>query len=185
VPGGGVEPPRPEGRRILSPLRLPVPPSRHFVEVLDFTAYFTFSVFFIPDNDCETVQVNVKVFMDFHRFLSRAHGVLCGSPRVTMSPWLSNNEDIRTRFYHSTHSHPQHRGPFLAKCARNGAPRVIVGARKSEVGDPPEFPCRTHFLRQLRTRVAEIPAKQARLLSCRNGRAHPRNAERPYRIPSS
>ncbi len=30
VPGGGVEPPRPEGRRILSPLRLPVPPSRLF-----------------------------------------------------------------------------------------------------------------------------------------------------------
>src|SRR5258708_646021 len=30
VPGGGVEPPRPEGRRILSPLRLPVPPSRHW-----------------------------------------------------------------------------------------------------------------------------------------------------------
>ncbi len=28
VPGGGVEPPRPCGRRILSPLRLPVPPSR-------------------------------------------------------------------------------------------------------------------------------------------------------------
>ena len=28
VPGGGVEPPRPEGRRILSPLRLPIPPSR-------------------------------------------------------------------------------------------------------------------------------------------------------------
>ena len=38
VPGGGVEPPRPEGRRILSPLRLPVPPSRRFVEVIDFTA---------------------------------------------------------------------------------------------------------------------------------------------------
>ena len=29
VPGGGVEPPRAEARRILSPLRLPVPPSRH------------------------------------------------------------------------------------------------------------------------------------------------------------
>src|SRR5258708_31191133 len=28
VPGGGVDAPRPEGRRILSPLRLPVPPSR-------------------------------------------------------------------------------------------------------------------------------------------------------------
>ena len=30
VPGGGVEPPRPCDRRILSPLRLPVPPSRLF-----------------------------------------------------------------------------------------------------------------------------------------------------------
>ena len=28
VPGGGLEPPRPCGRRILSPLRLPIPPSR-------------------------------------------------------------------------------------------------------------------------------------------------------------
>src|SRR5579864_2333282 len=85
VPGGGVEPPRPEGRRILSPLRLPVPPSRHFVEALDFTAYFTFSVFFIQDNDCETVQVNVEVFLDFHRSLSPAYEVLCGSSRATMS----------------------------------------------------------------------------------------------------
>jgi hypothetical protein len=65
VPGGGVEPPRPEGRRILSPLRLPVPPSRHFVEVLDSTACFAFCVFFVHDSECESVQVNVKVFMDF------------------------------------------------------------------------------------------------------------------------
>ena len=63
----------------MSPLRLPVPPSRHFVEVLDFTAYFTFYVFFIQDNDCETVQVNVEVFIDFHRSLSPAREVLCGS----------------------------------------------------------------------------------------------------------
>jgi hypothetical protein len=28
VPGAGIEPPRAEARRILSPLRLPVPPSR-------------------------------------------------------------------------------------------------------------------------------------------------------------
>src|ERR1700729_4119638 len=69
VPGGGVEPPRPEGRRILSPLRLPVPPSRRFVEMLDFTAYFTPYVFFIRSSECETVQVNVKVFMGFHRSL--------------------------------------------------------------------------------------------------------------------
>ena len=32
VPGGGVEPPRAEARRILSPLRLPVPPSRLYVK---------------------------------------------------------------------------------------------------------------------------------------------------------
>ena len=58
---------------LLSPLRLPVPPSRHFVEVLDFTAYFTLYVFVVQDKDCETVQVNVEVFGDFHRSLSRAH----------------------------------------------------------------------------------------------------------------
>jgi hypothetical protein len=92
---------------LLSPLRLPVPPSRHFVEVLDFTAYFTLYVFVVQDNDCETVQVNVEVFRDFHRSLSLAHEVLCGSPRAMMSPWQSNNEDIRTRFYHPTHSQPQ------------------------------------------------------------------------------
>ncbi len=39
MPGGGVEPPRAEARRILSPLRLPVPPSRHFVEVTDSKSY--------------------------------------------------------------------------------------------------------------------------------------------------
>ena len=29
VPGEGLEPTRPEGQRILSPPRLPIPPSRH------------------------------------------------------------------------------------------------------------------------------------------------------------
>jgi len=74
----------------------------------------------------------------------------------------------RTRFYHSTHSHSSARS-IAAHCSQSARemrhPRVIVGARKSEVGDPPEFPCRIHFLRRLRTRVAEIPAKQARLLA--------------------
>ena len=43
MPGGGVEPPRPEGRRILSPLRLPVPPSRHCWKVLVTDRSHTFS----------------------------------------------------------------------------------------------------------------------------------------------
>jgi hypothetical protein len=77
VPGGGLEPPRAEARRILSPLRLPVPPSRLCLQVPDFTAYFTFFVFLTQDNDCETVQVNVKVFIDFHRSLSLAHKIIC------------------------------------------------------------------------------------------------------------
>ena len=106
MPGGGVEPPRPEGRRILSPLRLPVPPSRHFVEVLDSTAYFTFPIFFIQDSECETVKVNVEVFVDFHRSLSPAREVLCGSPRAMMSTSPSNNEDVHRRLYHPTHSWP-------------------------------------------------------------------------------
>jgi hypothetical protein len=55
VPGGGVEPPRAEARRILSPLRLPVPPSRLFVEVLDSTANFAFYFVAIPNDKCETV----------------------------------------------------------------------------------------------------------------------------------
>src|ERR1700689_3849608 len=47
VPGGGVEPPRPEGRRILSPLRLPVPPSRLFVQVPDVTGLYCIQLFAI------------------------------------------------------------------------------------------------------------------------------------------
>jgi hypothetical protein len=49
------------------------------VEVLDYTAYITLFVFVVHDSECETVQVNVKVFMGFHRSLSLAHEVLCGS----------------------------------------------------------------------------------------------------------
>jgi hypothetical protein len=39
VPGGGVEPPRGCPRRILSPLRLPVPPSRLISRFLSFKPY--------------------------------------------------------------------------------------------------------------------------------------------------
>jgi len=39
------------------------------VEVPDFTAYFTFYVFVVQDNDCETVQVNVEVIHGFPQFL--------------------------------------------------------------------------------------------------------------------
>jgi hypothetical protein len=55
VPGGGVEPPRPEGRRILSPLRLPVPPSRLYLQVHDSTTYLWLCSLFIQNDECATV----------------------------------------------------------------------------------------------------------------------------------
>ncbi len=42
-------------RRILSPLRLPVPPSRHFVEVLDSKANCTLYCVAIQNDKCVTV----------------------------------------------------------------------------------------------------------------------------------
>jgi hypothetical protein len=60
----------------LSPLRLPVPPSRQFVEVIDFTAYIKLYYLATPGNKCETVQENVEVIEDFHRSLSFASDVL-------------------------------------------------------------------------------------------------------------
>jgi hypothetical protein len=47
--------------------------------MVDFTDYFTFYVLMVHDGECETVQVNAKVFMDFHRSLPLAHIVLCES----------------------------------------------------------------------------------------------------------
>jgi hypothetical protein len=70
VPGGGVEPPRPEGRRILSPLRLPVPPSRLFVKVPYFTAYIVLYPLPPKNIECVTVKESVKVSEDFHKLLS-------------------------------------------------------------------------------------------------------------------
>jgi hypothetical protein len=55
VPGGGVEPPRAEARRILSPLRLPVPPSRLYLQVPDFTTCLWLCSLLIQNDECATV----------------------------------------------------------------------------------------------------------------------------------
>jgi hypothetical protein len=55
VPGTGIEPARAEARRILSPLRLPVPPSRHFVEVLESRAFYLGFHIGSERSKCETV----------------------------------------------------------------------------------------------------------------------------------
>ena len=52
---------------ILSPLRLPVPPSRHFVEVLEFTAVYLLHHLGAKNDKCETVQESVEVLEDLHR----------------------------------------------------------------------------------------------------------------------
>jgi hypothetical protein len=56
VPGGGIEPPRAEARRILSPLRLPVPPSRLYLQVLDSTIYALLHSSLTHHDECESVQ---------------------------------------------------------------------------------------------------------------------------------
>jgi hypothetical protein len=55
VPGGGLEPPRAEARRILSPLRLPVPPSRLYLQVPDFTTCLWLCSPSIQNDECATV----------------------------------------------------------------------------------------------------------------------------------
>ena len=59
-------------RRILSPLRLPVPPSRHFVEVLYSKAVSLLVHIGARVNRCETVQQTLEVLDDFHGFGSLA-----------------------------------------------------------------------------------------------------------------
>jgi hypothetical protein len=104
VPGGGVEPPRPEGRRILSPLRLPVPPSRLFVEVLGSEAVYLVTHIGVQGSECETVQVNVKVFDDFRSFLSLALELFYGSSRAKMPPSKSYDRGhVRHSTIHRAH----------------------------------------------------------------------------------
>jgi hypothetical protein len=61
VPGGGIEPPRAEARRILSPLRLPVPPSRRLpLKTRVRRSYFTLGVTYWIEAFC-SVAVSVAV----------------------------------------------------------------------------------------------------------------------------
>ena len=85
MPGGGVEPPRAEARRILSPLRLPVPPSRLYLQVPDSTLYILICSFLIHDTKCETVPESVKVFEVLHRSRSLAQEPL-RSPSLAKMP---------------------------------------------------------------------------------------------------
>src|SRR5579885_58133 len=61
VPGGGLEPPRPCGLRILSPLRLPISPSGP----VRYMAVITIL------NECKIAEVSLKKFLQIsslHRF---------------------------------------------------------------------------------------------------------------------
>src|SRR5215469_3535322 len=69
-------------RRILSPLRLPVPPSRHFVEVLGSRAAYLLIHIGPQGDECETVKQSVEVFDNFHSFGSRAREVLFRDSRA-------------------------------------------------------------------------------------------------------
>ena len=70
VPGGGVEPPRPEGRRILSPLRLPVPPSRLYLQVPDFTTCLWLCGLSSKMTNVQLCNKVCRFSADFHSSLS-------------------------------------------------------------------------------------------------------------------
>jgi hypothetical protein len=69
VPGTGIEPARYQVPADFESAASASSAFRLFEEVLDSKANFTFYVFFMQDIDCETVKVNVEVFVDFHRSL--------------------------------------------------------------------------------------------------------------------
>ena len=96
VPGGGVEPPRPEGRRILSPLRLPVPPSRHFVEVLNCKAVFLLNHIVAQCAERETVHG----LDDSHSFSFLARGITYTAHR------LSSQCHVETEYVRDSTIHP-------------------------------------------------------------------------------
>jgi hypothetical protein len=84
VPGGGVEPPRAEARRILSPLRLPVPPSRLGWDVIDRVAQVPIMIdvaaFFHSMSSFLTVPVCA------HRYCTLLHTTAHNCTRKTPTP---------------------------------------------------------------------------------------------------
>src|SRR5579884_2234586 len=72
VPGGGIEPPRAEARRILSPLRLPVPPSR-----LEWRIQYRTTELRKPPAGCARRRTHIRAFR--LRTMSAAHVALYAS----------------------------------------------------------------------------------------------------------
>ena len=85
-------------RRILSPLRLPVPPSRRFVELFYSKAVSLLIHIGAQGNKCEIVQQTVKAFDDFHSSSSLPLKRFTGDSRV-QSPLPSHNN-------HNNEEHP-------------------------------------------------------------------------------
>jgi hypothetical protein len=111
------------------------------VEVLDFTAYFTFSVFFIPDSECETVQVNVKVFMDFtdpcHLPMKRFAALL--GPRCPPGQAITTTSvrDFTTHSHSSARSIAAH---FSQSAREMGHPELLWGRENRKWATRPNSP---------------------------------------------
>ncbi len=88
VPGGGVEPPRAEARRILSPLRLPVPPSRlctrqvQLIKLLTSCCSIAAAALKGPGGIGSTgAQSTISIAQSLHR-RNPMPGVRCGQQQV-------------------------------------------------------------------------------------------------------
>jgi hypothetical protein len=60
VPRGGLEPPRCHQRRILNPVRLPIPPPRHFIVTDKIVCQYTM---FYPKGNAGIVPCVIFVFL--------------------------------------------------------------------------------------------------------------------------
>jgi hypothetical protein len=83
VPGGGVEPPRAEARRILSPLRLPVPPSRPVAREYANTEYSSVA----PAFSHLTSPSGRLLFFAF-RVKGLSQKANSNEPRYASTPWV-------------------------------------------------------------------------------------------------
>ena len=99
MPGGGVEPPRPEGRRILSPLRLPVPPSRLFVEVPDLYEILPLIVVVASSENSSLTAVSrvARSSRTWGIMSSRLPDKLAKIPLIRMKPDIMSRQDLATR----------------------------------------------------------------------------------------
>ena len=145
MPGGGVEPPRPCDRRILSPLRLPVPPSRRIsiLSALSLVAYSSHPRSRATDSSSRP---------------SRLSQLCHPQPNPSIAPYLAASAGP-TRLRTQSHSAPPASGCPPPAIARSGGRFIFRGS-----GDNPHQNLRLAGRAQVAGRVG-LRAHQIHMLA--------------------